>query len=108
MEYAKAIHDLAARDEYGFWRQEFAEGLRCRYDGSGEELVRVSSEGAGITVTINPQLAATMPQSEAVIGVLVKALGEAFASTYYKAVGMLPAERDGDTKVTSGQVTDVE
>ena len=90
LEEAKALHELTQREEYQFWREEFAQGMACRYGEEARELVRVFSDRPGINITINPDLVATLPASEAILGVLVKALSEAFASTYYKAKGLLP------------------
>ena len=92
LEEAKALHELTQREEYRFWREEFAQGLACRYGEEARELVRVFSDSPGINITINPDLVATLPASEAILGVLVKALSEAFASTYYKAKGILPTD----------------
>jgi hypothetical protein len=92
LEQAKALHELTQREEYQFWREEFAQGLACRYGEDATELVRVFSDSPGITVRINANLAATIPASEAILGVLVKALSEAFAATYYKAKGILPTD----------------
>jgi hypothetical protein len=92
LEQAKALHELTQREEYQFWRDEFAQGLACRYGENATELVRVFSDSPGIKVRVNPDLAATMPASEAILGVLVKALSEAFAATYYKAKGILPTD----------------
>jgi hypothetical protein len=93
LEEAKALHELTQREEYQFWREEFAQGLACRYGEDARELVRVFSDSPGIKITINPDLVATLPASEAILGVLVKALSEAFASTYYQAKGILPTDR---------------
>ena len=92
LEEAKALHELTQREEYQFWREEFAQGLACRYGDEARELVRVYSDSPGIKITINPELVATLPASEAILGVLVKALSEAFATTYYKAKGILPTD----------------
>ena len=92
LEGAKALHELTQREEYAFWREEFPRGLTCSYNGTGEELVRVFSDSPGIKIAINQQLATTMPASEAILGVLVKAMSESFANTYYKAKGILPGE----------------
>jgi hypothetical protein len=92
LEEAKALHELTQREEYQFWREEFARGLACRYGEENKELVRVFSDSPGINITINPDLVATLPASEAILGVLVKALSEAFATTYYKAKGILPTD----------------
>ena len=92
LESAKALHNLTQREEYQFWRDEFARGLACSYDGSEQELVRVFSDSPGIKIAINKELAATIPASESILGVLVRAMSESFASTYYKAKGILPLE----------------
>lgn len=92
LERARVIHELTQRDEYGFWREEFARGLVCDYGEDSEELVRVFSEHPGIKVVVNKALAATIPASEAIVGVLVKSLSESFANTYYKAKGILPTD----------------
>ncbi len=95
LEKAQAIHELTQREEYDFWREEFTRGLVCDYGQDNEELVRVFSEHPGIKIVVNKTLAATIPASEAIVGVLVKSLSESFANTYYKAKGILPADDVG-------------
>lgn len=92
LEGAKAMHELTQREEYVFWREEFARGLVCSYGGADRELVRVFSDSPGIKIAINQELAMTIPVSETIVGILVKAMSESFATTYYKAKGILPAE----------------
>jgi hypothetical protein len=53
LESAKALHELTQREAYQFWREEFARGLACSYDGADEELVRVFSDSPGINIAIN-------------------------------------------------------
>ena len=103
LEKAKAIDELTQREEYGFWREEFARGLACDYGHEEQELVRVFSEYPGIKIAINKTLADTIPASEAILGVLVKSLSESFATTYYKAKGILPAYDVGSEDDHGGQ-----
>jgi len=93
MEEAKIIHEMIQRPEYKFWMEEFQEGLVCGYGEKGDaNLVRVHSDGKkGITIAINRSLADAAPSAEAVLGSLVKAMSESFATTYYKAKGILSA-----------------
>lgn len=92
MEEAKAIHEMLKRPEYQFWLQEFKEGLVCSYGEKGDtNLVRVYSEGNGVRIAINRTMADAAPSAEAVLGSLVKAMSESFATTYYKAKGILSA-----------------
>lgn len=92
MEEAKVINDMIQRPEYQFWTQEFHEGLVCGYGEKGDaNLVRVYSNGQGIKIAINRSLADAAPSAEAVLGSLVKAMSESFATTYYKAKGILAA-----------------
>lgn len=91
LEEAKVIEELTRREEYGFWREEFKEGLICCYGEKNDNLVRVFSEGKGIKININKGLADASASSETLLGVLVKAMSESFATTYYKAKGILPA-----------------
>ena len=93
LETAKAVHELSQREEYQFWQEEFAQGLVCRYGGEGEELVRVYSDGPGIKITVNQELADTLPYNGTIlVGVLVKAMSESL----YKARGILPPESGRD------------
>src|ERR1700738_4342047 len=78
LEEAKAIDALTKRPEYKFWRDEFESGLVCAYGEKNENLVRVYSNGPGIKVNINKELASSIPSSEALLGVLVKSMSEAF------------------------------
>jgi hypothetical protein len=92
MEEAKVIHEMLQRPEYKFWVEEFKEGLVCGYGEKGDaNLVRVFSDGNGVKIAINRSLADAAPSAEAVLGSLVKAMSESFATTYYKAKGILSA-----------------
>lgn len=92
MEEAKVINEMIKRPEYKFWSEEFKEGLVCGYGEKGDaNLVRVFSDGHGVKIAINRSLADAAPSSEAVLGSLVKAMSESFATTYYKAKGILSA-----------------
>lgn len=92
MEEARVINDMLQRPEYSFWTTEFREGLVCGYGEKGDaNLVRVFSDGTGVKIAINRSLADAAPSAEAVLGSLVKAMSESFATTYYKAKGILSA-----------------
>lgn len=92
MEEARIIHDMLQRPEYKFWTKEFESGLVCGYGEKGDaNLVRVYSDGDGVKIAINRSLADAAPSADAVLGSLVKAMSESFATTYYKAKGILPA-----------------
>ena len=90
LEEAKVINEMIQREEFGFWTDEFREGLVCCYGEKNDNLVRVYSEGKGIKININKGLADAAPSSEALLGVLVRSMSESFANTYYKAKGILP------------------
>ncbi|ETX04069.1 MAG: hypothetical protein ETSY2_30915 [Candidatus Entotheonella gemina] len=92
LEQARVIDELTKREEYQFWREEFAQGLVCAYDDVNNPLMRVYSDSPGIKITINRELTTTMPSSENIVGGLIKAMSESFANTYYKAKGILPPE----------------
>ena len=92
MEEAKVINEMLKRPEYAFWTKEFEEGLVCGYGEKGDaNLVRVYSTGNGVKIAINRTIADAAPSAEAVLGSLVKAMSESFATTYYKAKGILSA-----------------
>lgn len=92
MEEARVINEMLKRPEYAFWSQEFKEGLVCGYGEKGDaNLVRVYSDGNGVKIAINRTIADAAPSAEAVLGSLVKAMSESFATTYYKAKGILSA-----------------
>lgn len=92
MEEARVINDMLQRPEYQFWTKEFKSGLVCGYGEKGDaNLVRVFSDGDGVKIAINRSLADAAPSADAVLGSLVKAMSESFATTYYKAKGILPA-----------------
>lgn len=92
MEEAKVINDMLKRPEYKFWTEEFREGLVCGYGEKGDaNLVRVYSDGNGVKIAINRTIADAAPSAEAVLGSLVKAMSESFATTYYKAKGIISA-----------------
>lgn len=91
LEEARTLEEFLDREEFKFVREEFREGLRCGYGERSESLVRVFSEGKGIQIQINKDLADAIPSSETLLGVLVRAMSDSFAVTYYKAKGIMPA-----------------
>jgi hypothetical protein len=91
LEEARILEEFLDREEFKFVREEFREGLRCGYGERSESLVRVFSEGKGIQIQINKDLADAIPSSETLLGVLVRAMSDSFAGTYYKAKGIMPA-----------------
>lgn len=92
LEQAKAIDELTQREEFGFFMQEFKQGLSCNFENDEESLFRVFSPGKGIRINVNKELASADPANETLIGVLVKSVSESFAVTYYRAKGILPTE----------------
>ncbi|MDD4975181.1 MAG: hypothetical protein PHY93_12560 [Bacteriovorax sp.] len=91
LEEAKIINEMLKLDNYKFWHDEFSNGLTCAYvEEPDMSLVKVSSEGHGIIIKINKSLAVTAPLGETVLTQLVRAMSESFATTYYKAKGLIP------------------
>ncbi len=75
MEEARAMNEFIQREEYSFWREEFREGLVCAYGEKNDlTLVRIYSEGSGIKININRNLAKVAPSSETVLGTLVQTM----------------------------------
>lgn len=102
LEQAKALDDLIKREEYGFFSEEFIEGLSCSFENEETNLFRVFSPGKGIKINVNKTIASEDPTNESLIGVLVKSVSESFATTYYKAKGFLPPENiDSDAILKS-------
>lgn len=90
MEEARIIHNMIQKDEYHFWLKEFQKGLTCTYEEvDSPRLVRVYSDDEGIHIAINKGVAGKAPASETVLGILIKSLSESFATTYYKAKGIM-------------------
>ena len=96
LENSRAINELVCRPEYKFWREEFETGISCVYGDNDDELVRVFSVRPGIRVTVSKKL------DDDTLAVLVKTMSECFTTAYYKARGILCAEKptqdDGEGK----------
>ena len=91
LEEAKVINEMLNLETYKFWHDEFSNGLLCSYvEEHDSSLVKVYSEGHGIKISINKSLAVTAPLGETVLSQLVKAMSESFATTYYRAKGIIP------------------
>lgn len=91
LEEAKILNEMLQQDNYKFWHDEFSHGLVCGYvEEHDMSLVKVFSDGDGIKININKALAVTAPLGETVLTQLVRAMSESFATTYYKAKGLLP------------------
>ena len=102
MEAAKVIHEMVGKKEYNFWHEEFKHGLSCYFgDDSESSLVKVYSDGTGIKIVINRALMNTPPEKEAVLETLVRAMSESFATTYYRAKGILHSSTEGLDKISS-------
>jgi hypothetical protein len=91
LEEAKTINEMLKLAEYKFWEEEFVHGLTCSYvDDNEHKLVKVYSEGDGIKISINKSLAGTAPLGETILSQIVRSISESFATTYYKAKGIIP------------------
>ena len=91
-ERAKIFDELSQKTEYEFIRQEFKEGLKCKYGNTSKHLVKVSSQGKGIEIDINRDLAKDIPQGSAFVECLIRSLGDTFSKSYYQAKGLMMHE----------------
>ena len=91
LEKAKIFNELANKKEYAFIKNEFLEGLKCKYGASEDHLVKVYSEGIGIDVDINQELVKDIPHSGAFVETLIRSLGDTFSKSYYQAKGIIPS-----------------
>jgi hypothetical protein len=90
MEEARIINQMIEKDQYRFWLDEFNKGLICAYEEvESPRLVRVYSDREGIHIAINRGVAGKAPASETVLGILIQSLSESFASTYFRAKGIM-------------------
>jgi hypothetical protein len=92
LEKARIFNELAQKEEYDFIKDEFKEGLRCKYGSSKEHLVRVFSEGVGVQIDINKDLVKDVPHSGEFVETLIRSLGDTFSKSYYQAKGIIPTE----------------
>ena len=92
MEQARIFNEILQKPDYAFIKQEFAEGLRCRYGNDKEHLVKVFSQGTGIQIDINKELVKHVPHSGAFVETLIRSLGDTFSKSYYQAKGIIPTE----------------
>ena len=103
MEKARIFNEILQKPDYKFIKQEFAEGLRCRYGNDKEHLVKVFSEGTGVQIDINKELVKHVPHSGAFVETLIRSLGDTFSKSYYQAKGIIPTEYGIDDIVRSVQ-----
>ncbi len=92
-ERAKIFDELSQKMEYGFIKEEFKEGLKCKYGGTSKHLVKVFSQGKGIEIDINRDLVKDIPQGSAFVECLIRSLGDTFSKSYYQAKGVLMHEQ---------------
>ncbi len=92
VEEARVFNEIVEKPEYKFIKDEFKEGLKCKYGDADAHLVRVYSEGKGIEIDINPDLASEAAQSGSFVESLIRSTGETFSKSYYKSKGILPNE----------------
>ena len=103
MEKARIFNEILQKPDYEFIKQEFAEGLRCRYGSDKEHLVKVFSEGTGVQIDINKELVKHVPHSGTFVETLIRSLGDTFSKSYYQAKGIIPTEHSLDDIVRSVQ-----
>ena len=103
MEKARIFNEILQKPDYKFIKQEFAEGLRCRYGNDKEHLVKVFSEGTGVQIDINKELVKHVPHSGTFVETLIRSLGDTFSKSYYQAKGIIPSEYSLDDIVRSVQ-----
>ncbi|MCY4644287.1 MAG: hypothetical protein OXB88_06670 [Bacteriovoracales bacterium] len=103
LEKARIFSEISQKPEYEFIRQEFSEGLRCRYGDDKKHLVKVFSEGTGIQIDINKDLVKNVPQSSSFVETLIRSLGDTFSKSYYRAKGIIPPDHSLDDVIKSVQ-----
>jgi len=92
LETARIFESLTQKEEYKQVREEFNEGLKCKYGSSEDHLVHVYSKGKGIEIDINPEIAQEAAQTGSFAESLIRATGETFSKAYYQSKGILPTE----------------
>ena len=78
----------------------FCKGLSCEFGNSNNKLFRVFIDKDGATQVALDKKMRTEKKNEALIGVLIKSLSEAFETNYLKAMKIIP-ENDFIEKETN-------
>lgn len=92
LETARILESLTQKEEFKSIKEEFKQGLKCKYGNSDEHLVHVYSKGVGIEIDINPDIAKEANQSGSFAESLIRATGETFSKAYYQSKGILPSD----------------
>ena len=88
-ERARIFNELSEKTEYEFIKNEFREGLKCKYGDTSKHLVKVFSQGKGVEIDINRDLVKDIPQGSAFVECLIRSLGDTFSKSYYQAKGIM-------------------
>jgi hypothetical protein len=91
LEYSRVLQQMISNDGYKFIQEELKQGLSCGYGEEGTDLVRVFSEGVGVRIAINRDLA-EVDKSELFVEALIRSTADSFSRSYYQIKGMLPVE----------------
>ena len=103
LETARIFNQMVETGEFGFVKEEFKEGLKCKYGKSSEHLVKVYSNGKGIEIDINENLVSELAHSGAFVETLIRSTGDTFSKSYYQSKGILPSEFSLDEVVKALQ-----
>ena len=90
LERARARKELLQREEYQYILKRFELGLSCEFGNSNNKLFRVYVDKDGATQVALDEKMKSEENNEALIGVLIKSLSEAFEKNYLRTMKILP------------------
>lgn len=92
LEAGRTFKELLETERFSYAKEELHRGISCKYGPNQDELVRVYSEGVGIQIAINPNMANEVEKSESYIESVIRATAEPFAKSYYQMKGLSPGD----------------
>ena len=94
LEKAKIIDELITKKDYAFIVDEWRSGLECFLsDDSDERLYKIFSEGRGLKVNLNKNLAESMGDSKSdFLASIVKGGIEGYGALFWRSKGVLPED----------------
>ena len=87
------MREMLGREEFSFLKEEFKAGFTCSYGENEKDLIKIYSDGPGIKIHINDEIASAFEDQEK-LRLVIKTLSEAFANSYYSAMGIMQPTTD--------------
>jgi len=98
---AQFLKKMAQKEDFSFWKEEFEQGLICKY--GKKEILKINRlDRGGTEVSIDSSISQLPEEIVSILfqsGGLIKAISSSFLELYYKVNGFLPDSTEESTEI---------